>query len=217
MKFVMFTASAALAAALAAPAAQAQALPIVGGVTSVTLTAAPTLTSLGVGFATLGTAAVSPGSDGIPLAYFPVTGGAIDTATFAGSIEHDGSGLALSSAGTTVNLTDFIIDTVALTLTGQVAVEGGAALGAVPLFNLGLSGNVVSPFTLSLTSDAAGALSAVFGLPDLTGVTLGTASTIPITSAVPEPATYAAMLAGLALVALTLARRRGGAQEQGGW
>ncbi len=211
MKFTHLTASAALVAALAAPAVQAQALPIVGGITSVTLTAAPTLTTLGVGVGTLGTATVSPGSDGIPLVYFPVTGGAIDTASFAGSIEHDGSGLALSSAGTTVNLTDFVIDTVGLTLTGEVAVEGGAVLGAVPLFDLGFSTNPVSPFTLSLTPAAAGALTAVFGLPDLTGVTLGTANSIPVTT-VPEPATYAAMLAGLAMVGLSLARRR--RQEQ---
>jgi hypothetical protein len=211
MRFATLTAAAALLAALAAPAAvHAQALPIVGGVTSVTLTAAPTLTTLGVGFGTLGTASASPGSDGIPLVYFPVTGGSIDTASFAGSIEHDGSGLSLSSGGTTVNLTDFVIDTVALTLTGQVAVVDGPALGAVPIFNLGFSTNPVSPFTLSLTAAAAGAITTVFGLPDLTGVTLGTANTIPITTAVPEPATYAAMLAGLALVALTLARRRAG-------
>ncbi len=215
MRFATFTAAAALLAALAAPAAvHAQALPIVGGVTSVTLTAAPTLTSLGVGFGTLGTATASPGSDGIPLVYFPVTGGSINTATFAGSIEHDGSGLSLSSGGTTVNLTDFVIDTVALSLTGQVAVEGGAALGAVPIFDLGFSSNPVSPFTLSLTAAAAGAITTVFGLPDLTGVTLGTANTIPVTT-VPEPATYAAMLAGLAFIGLALARRQRAAEGQG--
>jgi PEP-CTERM motif len=207
MKFSALFTSAALAAGLAAPAAWAQALPIVGGVTSVTLTSAPTLTSVGVTVGTLGSAQFSPGSAGTPLVYFPVTGGSLNTATFAGSIEHAGSGLSLSSGGTTLNLTDFVIDTVALTLTGQAAV-GGSALGAVPLFNLSFGSDPVSPFNLALTSAAAGALTTIFGLPNLTGFTIGTANTIPITSAVPEPATYAAMLAGLAMISLVLARRR---------
>jgi hypothetical protein len=138
--------------------------------------------------------------------YFLVTGGFLNTATFAGVIEHDGSGLALSDATSTVNLTDFVIDTVALTLTGQVAV-GDTALGAVPLFSLGFSTNPFSPVSLQLTSAAAGALSAVFGLPDLTGLTLGTANTLPVTT-VPEPATYLAMLGGLAVLGAVVHRRR---------
>ena len=207
MKPSHFAAAAVLMAGVLATSAQAQALPITGGVTSVSLTSAPTLTSVGLSVGILGSAQFSPGSAGTPLVYFPVTGGSLNTATFAGSIEHAGSGLSLSSGGTTLNLTDFVIDTTALTLTGQAAV-GGTALGAVPLFNLSFGSNAVSPFNLALTGAAAGALTALFGLPDLTGFTLGTANTIPITSAVPEPATYAAMLAGLAMISLVLARRR---------
>jgi hypothetical protein len=195
------------AAALAAPLVQAQALPITGGLTSVTLTAAPSLASLGLTVAPLGSALVSPGSTGIPIAYFPVTGGSIDTVTFAGSIEHAGSGLSLSNATTTINLTSFVIDTVGLQLTGDVAF-GTTALSDVPLFNIGFSGVATSPFSLTLTAAAAGALTAVLGVPDLTGVVLGTANTIPITSAIPEPSTYAAMLGGLALMGMVLSRRR---------
>jgi hypothetical protein len=199
--------AAAVALTCAAPlGAQAQALPITGGVTSVTLSAAPVLVGAGLGVAPLGSAILSPGSAGIPLAFFPVTGGVIDTATFAGTIEHEGSGLSLSNATTTVNLTNFLINTNTLSLSGDVSV-GATSLFDVPLFNLGLSGQLVSPFSLSLTSTAAGALTAFLGLPDLTGVTLGTANTIPIT-AVPEPETWMAMLAGLALVGAAIQRRR---------
>jgi PEP-CTERM motif len=198
-------ATAAWLALAAAPAAQAQALPITGGITAVTLTAAPTLTAVGLSVAPLGSALVSPGSAGIPIAFFPITGGSIDTVTFAGSILHDGSGLALSSTSATVNLTNFVIDTTSGLLSGNVAV-GGSALGVVPLFNIGSSGVATSPFSLALTSAAAGALSTVFGIPNLTGAVLGTANTIPITSAVPEPATVASMLAGMLLVG-SLARR----------
>lgn len=204
MKISRIAAAAALVALVGT--AQAQSLPIVDGFTAVTLTAAPVLSGAGLSVGTLGSATASPGSGGIPLVYFPVTGGFLDTATFAGIIEHAGSGLSLSDATSTVSLTDFVIDTVALTLTGQVAV-GASALGAVPLFNLGFSSNPFSPVSLQLTSAAAGALSAVFGLPDLTGVTLGTANTLPVTT-VPEPATYLAMLGGLAVLGAVVRRRR---------
>lgn len=197
----------AVALVLAAPiVAQAQALPITGGITSVTLTAAPVLVGAGLGVAPLGTAVISPGSTGIPLAFFPVTGGAIDTVSFAGTIEHEGSGLALSNATTTVNLTNFLINTSTLLLTGDVAV-GATSLSDVPLFNIGFSGVAISPFSLQVTSTAAGALTAFLGLPDLTGATLGTANSIPVT-VVPEPETWMTLLAGLALVGATLQRRR---------
>jgi hypothetical protein len=210
MKLSIYTAAALLAMA-AAPAVRAQALPITGGITAVTLSAAPTLATLGLSVAPLGSALVSPGSTGIPIAYFPVTGGAINTATFAGSIQHAGSGLSLSNTSATVSLTNFVIDTTTSVLSGNVAV-GGSALGVVPLFNIGSSGVATSPFSLALTAAAAGALSTVFGIPDLTGAVLGSANTIPITSAVPEPATVASMLAGLALMGGLLGRRRAAAR-----
>jgi hypothetical protein len=203
----MFATAALVAAATLPMSAQAQSLPIVGGFTAVTLTSAPTLTGAGLSVGTLGSALFSPGSAGTPLVFFPVTGGTLDTVSFGGSIEHAGSGLSLANAASTVNLTDFTIDTLGGVLTGQVAV-GTSALGAVPLFSLVPSGNLVSPFSLRLTAAAAGALTTVFGLPDLTGIEIGTANTLPITSAVPEPSTYAVMLSGLALLAWLTQRRR---------
>lgn len=215
MKLLSLSVGAAMfALALASAPAAAQALPVIGGTTGVKLTAAPVLGSAGVSVGLIGSATLSPGSDGLPLVYFPITGGSFDTASFAGEIEHDGSGLTLSTASGSIALTDFVINTSKLELTGGASF-GGTSLSDVPLFDIGLSGSPFLPFTLSLTATAAGALSTVLGLPDLTGVTVGTANTLPITSAVPEPATALSMLAGVGLMGLIAARRRPLARSEG--
>ncbi len=213
LRFQTWATALAVGAVVASVPALAAPLPITGGTTSVKLTSAPTLSGAGLTVGILGTAQFSPGSDGIPLVYFPVTGGSIDTGSFAGSIEHAGSGLRLSTASASVSLTNFVIDTAGLSLSGDVAF-GGTSLADVPLFTIGLSGSPFLPFTLTLTSQAAGALTSIFGIPNLTGASIGLAGTVPITSAVPEPATVASMLAGLGLMGLVLGRRRGAAQDQ---
>ena len=201
------TAAAAALAFVASTAAQAAPLPISGGTTAVTLTSAATLGSLGLGVAGLGSATLSPGSTGIPIAYFAITGGSIDTNSFAGRIQHAGSGLRLFTSSASISLTNFLIDTTTGVLSGSVAF-GSTSLSAVPLFNIGTSGVLTSPFSLALTSTAAGALSTVFGVGNLTGTVIGTANTLPITTAVPEPATVASMLAGLALVGGLMSRQK---------
>ncbi len=201
-----FMASAAAVALLGTAAAQAAPLPITGGTTAVTLTSAGALTGLGLGVASLGTATITPGSAGTPIAYFGVTGGSIDTASFAGRIEHAGSGLRLFTSSASIDLTNFVIDTTSNVLSGSVSF-GSTALSAVPLFTIGASGVITSPFSLTLTGTAAGALSSVFGVGNLTGTVIGTANTVPI-AAVPEPATVASMLAGLALIGGVMSRRK---------
>jgi len=175
---------------------QAAALPIVDGFTSVKLTSFASLAGLGIGVGGLGAATVSPGSDGTPLAYFPVTGGSIDTGSFAGTIEHVGSGLSLTKGATTVNLEDFTIYTAGLKLDGLV--NGG---GPVQLFDIGLSGSPFLPFELKLSSTAGAALAGAFGIPNLTGTVIGLANSVPVTTAVPEPSSYAMLAAGLAAIA----------------
>jgi hypothetical protein len=207
MKYSTFAAAAVVGSLLAF--GQAQALPVVGGTTAVKLTSAPTLTSAGVTVSGLGTVSLSPGSDGLPVAYFPITGGDINTSTFAGTIAHNGSGLRLSTSTGSINLTNFLINTTTLSLTGNVAF-GTTSLSNVPLFDLSFGTVPVFPFNLKLTAAAAGALSTVLGVPNLTGATIGIANTLPITSAVPEVGTVASMLAGLGLMALVLGRRKHG-------
>ncbi|MDH4051452.1 MAG: PEP-CTERM sorting domain-containing protein [Rubrivivax sp.] len=207
MKVSTLFAGAALAATLAATQVHATPLPIVGGTTAVTLTSAATLTSLGIGVAPLGSATISPGSSGTPIAYFGITGGKLDTDSFAGMILHDGSGLSLSSGPAVIDLSNFVIDTTALLVSGDVAI-GTTQLNDVGLLDVSLTGNPFTPFSLKLTAAAAGALETVFGISGLTGAELGVANTLPITAAVPEPATYLSFMAGLGLLGVALRRRR---------
>ena len=204
MKFSAFAAPAAFVFALAA--GHAQAIPVVGGVTTVNLVSAPTLTAAGVSVAALGTATATAGPGGIPVVRFPITGGDL-SATFAGTIAHNGSGLRLTTSTGTVSLTNFLIDTVSLTLSGGVAF-GTTTLSNVALFNLSTNGNATSPFDLKLTATAAGALTTVLGVPNLTGALIATAGTAPITAAIPEPSTYALMLGGLGLAGWVARRRK---------
>jgi hypothetical protein len=210
MKFSVLATAVAFGSILAL--GQAQALPVTGGTTAVKLTSAPTLTAAGVTVSGLGTVSLSPGSDGLPVAYFPITGGDINTSTFAGTIAHNGSGLRLSTSTGSINLTNFLINTTTLSLTGNVAF-GATSLSNVPLFDLSFGTIPVFPFNLKLTAAAAGALSTVLGVPNLTGATIGIANTLPITTAVPEVSTVASMLAGLGLMALVMGRRKHGVSQ----
>jgi hypothetical protein len=198
---------------------QAQAAPIVGGITEVRLDAAPVLTSLGITAGLIGTASIldtpeiSPGVF-VPLVGFPITGG---TANGNLVIEHDGSGLTLSrdTNGTdpdgvvVVSLANFVIDTAVPELTGLVSVDG-SPVGTLPLFSIGDSGDVTFPFALNLTAGAAGALNTTLGVTAFAqGLTVAVARTTPeVLTDVPVPAT--ALLLGAAIAPLLARRRRAG-------
>jgi hypothetical protein len=183
--------------------APAQAATIIGGATSVTVTAAPTLTGLGLAFAPFGTASAVV-NGGIPTVTFLITGGSVNDATGKALINHNGSGLRFTAGGRVLTIGDFLINTTTNVLTGTVVANGGAALSNVPLFNIG------NGLSLSLTSQAAGAFTTVFGAPNLTGAAIGTASTSFVTAAtaVPEPAAWGMMLLGFGLVGTALRTRR---------
>ena len=129
----------------------------------------------------LATLRVSAGSVGegslrSGIASFPVTGGALDLGTAKGEINHAG-GLFLAAGSTRVELISFNIDTTGASpvLTGLVIVNGDV-LGRVPLFKLTLPAvtlplreQAFNTFFLpgvgvTLTSEAAGALNAIFGV-----------------------------------------------------
>ena len=195
-------------------ASVASAAPVVDGITAVEVTVdlGPIEAGL-IGDASLADA------DGL-VVNFPITGGDLDPDTLGGTIEHAGSGLSLSANGTTVNLTDFVIDTVNSQLLGNVAVAGGADLGQVAIFDFSLDGLTPGQITdtddpaisLLFTSAAAGALADALVIPalaDLAGLEFGLAATAPVLgdvgSEIPLPGAAIFFVTGAAALA---ARRR---------
>jgi hypothetical protein len=180
----------------------ATAATIVGGSTSVSLTAAPTLIGLGLGIAPFGTAGIAGSAP--PVATFLITGGS--TSGSNAIIRHDGSGLLFTAGTSSLSIGDFLINTALGKLTGKVIVNGTTTLMDVPLFDIGAG------LKLNLTAEAAGAFTAVFGAPNLTGAEIGTATTNPVlqnaVTPVPEPGIWMMMIAGFMIVGLTLRRRR---------
>ena len=70
-------------------------------------------------------------------------------------------------------------------LSGEVVANAGTPMMNVDLLNIG-AGN-----TLAVNSTLVTDLSALFGVPELAGATVGVATVSPITtSAVPEPSTF---------------------------
>ncbi|MEM9798607.1 MAG: VPLPA-CTERM sorting domain-containing protein [Pseudomonadota bacterium] len=187
-----FLSTIAVTAALSVGAV-AQAATITGGLTEVTVTA--DLPALGLGGAPFGTASATGATFG-----FDITGGSVDDATGAALIEHDGSGVTLFTADpldmTEVTVGNFLIDTAAATVFGDV-IGGPAGLDLFafssddPDFSDGID--------LDITATLAGALTGIFGAPDLEGAQFGVASTNPIVapSPVPLPAAAWMLLAGL--------------------
>ena len=206
-------AAAIFAASLLPAVAQAQnqnpALPIIGGVSSVRLTSAAPFAAAGLSINTLGSTLFSPGSDGVPLVYFPITGGSINTGSLGtfGQVEHQGSGLSFSFGDATLNFSNFVIDTAALNITANVA-TASQAFGVMSVFNFSQSGSAAAPLLFTFTADANRAFSAVLDTPiSVDGVVLGLANSVPITTAVPEPATWLSLLTGLGLMSTWVRRR----------
>lgn len=173
---------------------------LVGGVTQVTLTSAPTLTSLGLAVAPTGTATVFTNSSGIPVASFNITGN-----TPANLIFHDGSGLRFSAGGASLAISNFLINTNTNTITGTVMANGALVGNGLNLFNIG------SGLNLTLSATALGAFGSTFGLNQATVTALstaviGTARIIPAAD-VPEPGTLLLLLSGAAVAGPALRRR----------
>lgn len=124
-------------------------------------------------------------------ATFPITGG--DTTT--GIIDHSG-GLSFTNESNSATIENFVINLNTLSLSGEVIANGGTPTMNVNLFDIG-SGD-----TLTINSALASDLSSVFGVPNLTGATVGVATVSPVTaSPVPEPSTVAFLSLGAVLLA----------------
>jgi hypothetical protein len=189
-----------------------QAAVVVGGQTRVQVTA--DLAGLGLTPGILGTASIVSGS---PLTVgFPITGGSLDS-SLGGFILHEGSGVSLTAGSNTLSLSNFIIDTVSQRVLGDASLNGSLLANDLALFSFNLASVTPAQLTnleapalgLFFTAGAAGALTQVFGAPDLTGAQFGLAATGPTfaTGAIPEPASWAMLIVGFGLVGV-VARRR---------
>jgi hypothetical protein len=147
----------------ASTATEAATLTLTGEGTTLVLDAdtAGVLTQNGVDVAPVAPAAA--GDDGIT---FPITGGEVDSESLAGAIDHSG-GLVFSAGETDLELTDFVIDTEAGTLTATVGED------QVPILNVDLAslersdddGTIVlTEISTTLTQEAADALNTTFGV-----------------------------------------------------
>jgi hypothetical protein len=191
-----------IAVAMGLTGIAAQAATILPKNDTTVLVTAP-LSLLGLGGAPTGTAGVSL-SDGKPLFAFGITGGTIDAAGNA-LIEHDGSGVQLFAlADTSVSATvgTFLIDTLGGTVSGIVNGSGPSTV----LFTFGeITKRGIS---LNISSALAGALTSVFGAPDLTGARFGFANTAPEVAPVPVAGALPLLAGGLALLGAVGLRRR---------
>lgn len=184
------------------PAASAT-LPIVGGITTVEVTA--NLGALGLFGAPFLEADVDV-SDTNPLFSFGITGGSTNGDTL---IEHDGSGVTLASiADPSINTTvsNFLIDVGAGGIFGNVDNSADQAL----LFTFDPLDAGAPDIPIFIAAPLAGQLTTIFDAPDLATAQFGIANTSPEIgpAVVPLPAGLPLMVAGLG--ALWVVRRRTG-------
>lgn len=172
-------------------AAKGDAAAISGGATSVALNSSTVTALVGLGFSV---APIAPGALSGLTATFPITGG--DTTTV---IDHSG-GLAFSKGGATAGIENFVIDLSTSKLTGDL-VAGGNTTTGFTFFDIG------SGAALTLDPALAGALSSVYGIPNLAGASIGTATISPVLTPEPSAITLAA-IGLLAAFATGLRKRR---------
>lgn len=185
----------AVLAATALSAGTAQAVAITGGNTAVTVTADLAGLGLTPGLEGSATAEIN---DGLLTVFFPITGGATGPAGNA-VIEHEGSGVSLTAGDTTASVGNFVITTSAGTVFGDLL--GSTTGSPLEFFTFG-DGTDLPGVELEISSTLAGALTGVFGAPDLTGATFGYAVPSPTLAPVPLPAGALLLIGGLGMLGL---------------
>ncbi|MEM7471018.1 MAG: VPLPA-CTERM sorting domain-containing protein [Pseudomonadota bacterium] len=178
---------------MATAAAGASVFNLIGNQTTVSVTA--DLAGLGLTPGTTGTATAN-GAD----FSFGITGGSVDLGTGEALIEHDGSGVSLTDGTSTATVGNFFIDTAAGTISGTL----NDAIDDVVFFTLGNS--TADGIQVLISSALGGALTDVFGAPNLTGAQFGLANVDLQVAPIPLPAGLPLLVAGIA--AFGLIRRK---------
>ncbi len=184
----------------------ASAAPLVGGETTVRVTA--DLGALGLNAEPLDDSLFNAETGTFT---FPISGG--DLEDLAGTIEHDEAGVRLFTESASVSLENFVIDTVNSLINADVTVNDASPLNAA-IFSFDVTDleeiedlfvTETPMLPLRFTEAAATVLADAFDLEiDLDGVEFGLAATEPV--AVPVPPAMGLFAGGAA--ALAWARRR---------
>ena len=146
---------------------------------------------------------------------FPITGGTLDE-NLAGRIEHEGSGLRFGRNGNTLDVENFIIDTTAGVVLGDVSANGALVASDATLFNLAVGGLSAGQITdlgnpmigLRISETAIGAFRDVLGVGFGHNTLFANAATAPQFAQVPAPGGLALILGVLGIGATRRRRNR---------
>lgn len=173
------------AAVVCAPSLQAQ--NYVGGDTTVALNSSTYSTLSGL----FDIGVIPPATiSGLDVS-FPIIGQTSTTISHSGGLSFDGTTTPMG-VGTTTDIEDFVINLSNDTISGTVVVNGGSPMTGVTFFDLN------NNLGLTLDSTLASDLSSIYGVPDLSGASIGTATITP--AATPEPSSLS--LLGLAVAGM---------------
>ncbi|MCY4181021.1 MAG: VPLPA-CTERM sorting domain-containing protein, partial [Litoreibacter sp.] len=117
-------------------------------------------------------------------------------------IAHDGSGVSLTDGTSTATVGDFFIDTAAGTITGTL----NGTVRDVEFFTLGTT--TTEGIQVLISQTLGGALTQVFGAPDLAGAQFGFANVDLALAPTPVPLPAGAPLLIAGLAAFAWLRRR---------
>ncbi len=167
------------------------------------------LGAAGLRAAPFGSTTVGTDGQGDTIFQFGISGGDLDG--LAGTIEHSGVGVDLSSQSSTLSLRNFQIDTTTQSISGDVYVNDAFAANAgIFDFNVASLGSTDELFDLSdpmlsirISDAAGGVINDVFGVSGLAGAEFGLAATQP--QVVPLPG--ALFLFGSALAGLVVRKK----------
>ena len=181
------------AALLVSSAAAMRADTLVGGNTTVALNSG-TFTTLSSLF---NVGVVAPATISGLNVSFPITADTASTISHSGGLSFTGTTTPMGM-GVTTDIENFVINLDTDKITGTV-LAGGMTLTNVALFDFN------SSLALTLDSAVAGDLSAIYGVPNLSGAAIGTATINPAPT--PEPSTLSLMLVSAVGVGAAVRRR----------